>query len=77
MILGRACVLVAGGIALGLPAAVATLRAVASFLYGVTPSQPTILACVLAIVTVVALSAALIPASRAARTDAWNALRSE
>ena len=77
MILGRACVLVAGGIALGLPVALASLRAVASFLYGVTPSQPTILAGVLAIVTVVALSAALIPASRAARTDAWNALRSE
>ena len=77
MILARACVLVAGGIALGLPVALASLRAVASFLYGVTPSQPTILAVVLAIVIVIALVAALIPASRAARTDAWNALRSE
>jgi len=36
----------------------------------VTPSQPAILVGVLAIVTVVALSAALVPASRAARTDA-------
>jgi len=77
LVLGRACVLIAGGIALGLPVALGSLRAAASFLYGVTPSQPAILTGVLAIVTVVALLAALIPASRAARTDAWNALRSE
>jgi putative ABC transport system permease protein len=77
LVLGRACVLVAGGIALGLPVALGSLRAASSFLYGVTPSQPAILAGVLATVTVVALSAALIPASRAARTDAWKGLRSE
>ena len=77
LVLGRACVLVAVGMALGLPVALGSLRAAASFLYGVSPSHPAILAGVLAIVTVVALSAALIPASRAARTDAWNALRSE
>jgi predicted permease len=77
MVLGRACVLVAVGIALGLPVTLGSLRAATSFLYGVTPSHPAILAGVLTIVTVVTLSAALIPAGRSARTDAWNALRSE
>ena len=54
---------------------VGSLRAAASFLYGVTPGHPAILAGVLTVVTVVALSAALVPAGNAARTDPWNALR--
>jgi predicted permease len=77
MVLGRAFVLVAAGIAGGLPLALGTLGAAASFLYGVTPWQPAILAGVLTVVTVVAASAALVPARSAARTDAWTALRSE
>jgi macrolide transport system ATP-binding/permease protein len=68
-------VLVTIGIAVGLPAAVVALRVVASVLYGVTPWHPAIVAAVLTIVTVVGLTAALVPASSAARTDAWNALR--
>ncbi len=75
LILGRAFVLVTIGIAVGLPAAVVALRVVASVLYGVTPWHPAIVAAVLTIVTVVGLTAALVPASSAARTDAWNALR--
>ncbi len=77
MILGRALVLVALGIAVGVPAALGSLRVVASLLYGVTPWHPAILAGVLAVVTIVGLSAALVPAGQAARTDAWNALRRE
>ena len=75
MVLGRAFVLVALGIAVGLPMALGSLRVAASFLYGVTPGHPAILAGVLTVVTVVALSAALVPAGNAARTDPWNALR--
>ena len=75
MVLGRAFALVALGIAFGLPACLGSLRAAASFLYGVTPWHPAILAGVLTVVTVVALSAALVPAGNAARTDAWHALR--
>ena len=75
MVLGRACTLVALGIALGLPVALGSLRVTASFLHGVTPWHPAILAGVLTVVTVVGLSAALVPAGNAARTDAWNALR--
>jgi predicted permease len=77
MVLGRAFVLVGVGIALGLPLVLGSLRAAASFLYGVTPWHPAILAGVLTVVTVVAVLAALVPARSAARTDAWNALRSE
>ena len=44
-------------------------------LYGVAPWHLGILAGVLTAVTLVAISAALVPASRAARTDPWNALR--
>jgi ABC-type antimicrobial peptide transport system permease subunit len=77
MVLGRAFVLVAVGIAVGLPLVLVSLRAAASFLYGVTPWHPAILAGVLTVVTVVAVSAALVPARSAARTDACNALRSE
>ena len=75
MVLGRALVLVAVGIAVGLPVAQGSLRAATSFLYGVTPWHPAILAGVLTVVTVVVLSAALVPAGNAARTDAWQALR--
>jgi predicted permease len=75
MIIGRALVLVIVGIAFGLPAALGSLRIAASFLYGVTPWHPATVAGVLTVVTVVGLSAALIPAGLAARTDAWKALR--
>ena len=77
MVLGRALVLVAVGIAVGLPVALGSLRAATSFLYGVTPWHPAILTGVLTVVTVVAVSAAVVPARTAARTDACNALRSE
>jgi ABC-type antimicrobial peptide transport system permease subunit len=70
-------VLVTIGIALGVPITLGSLRAAASLLYGVVPWHPTILAIVLTLVAVVALSAALVPAVRAARTDAWNAMRCE
>jgi ABC-type antimicrobial peptide transport system permease subunit len=77
MVLGRALVLVVVGIAVGLPVALGALRAATSFLYGVTPWHPAILAGVLTVVTAVALTAALVPAGNAARTNAWNALRAE
>jgi ABC-type lipoprotein release transport system permease subunit len=69
--------LVATGTAVGVPLALGSLRAAGSFLYGVAPSHPAILAIVLTVVTVVALAAALVPARGAARTEVWNALRSE
>jgi predicted permease len=75
MVLGKASLLVALGIAVGLPVALASFRVAATFLFGVRPWDPAVLAGVLTVVTVVGVSAGLIPAGVAARTDAWAALR--
>jgi predicted permease len=77
MILGRAIVLVGIGIAIGLPVAIGALRIAASFLYGVTPSDPVIVGGVIALLAIVGVSAGLAPARRAARTDSWSALRQD
>lgn len=77
MVLARSSLLVALGSVVGLPAAVGSFRLAATFLFGVQPWDPAILAGVLTVVTVVGLSAGLVPAGNAARTDAWNALRHE
>ena len=77
MVTRRALVLVAAGTAIGLPVALSSLRVAAGFFYGVAPWNPAIVAGTLAVVTAVGLSAALIPARGAARTDAWKALRNE
>ncbi len=75
MVLGRAALLVALGIAVGLPVAVGSFRVAATLLFGVRPWDPATLAGVLTVVIVVGVSAGLVPAGVAARTDAWNALR--
>ena len=75
MVLGRAALLVTLGIAVGVPVAVGSFRVAATLLFGVRPWDPAILAGVLTVVTVVGISAGLVPAGVAARTDAWNALR--
>jgi predicted permease len=77
MVLARVCLLVMLGSAVGLPIALSSSRVAATFLFGVSAWDPAIIASVLTVVTVVSLSAGLIPAGNAARTDAWNALRSD
>lgn len=77
MVLARVCLLVALGSAVGLPIALSSYRVAAAFLFGVGAGDPPIIASVLTVVTVVSMSAGLIPARNAARTDAWNALRSD
>jgi ABC-type antimicrobial peptide transport system permease subunit len=65
------------GLAIGLPAALATSRFVQSFLFQMKPNDP--LALTLASVTllVAALLAGFGPARRASRVDPWTALRDE
>jgi predicted permease len=77
MVLARVCLLVALGSAVGVPIALSSSRVATTFLYGVSAWDPTIIAGVLTLVTVAGLSAGLIPARSAARTDAWTALRSD
>jgi putative ABC transport system permease protein len=67
--------LVAVGVALGLCGALLAGPLAASLLYGVGAADPEALTAAAAIVTVVAILAALIPAARAARVDPAVALR--
>ena len=75
--IGSALRLVAIGVAVGIPAAVASGRIIATLLYGVSPGDPVTLAAVAASMTLVAALAAFGPARRASRVDPIVALRSE
>jgi predicted permease len=76
-VLRQSAMVVAIGSAAGLLAALMTSRALASLLYGVTPSDPSVLAGAVACLFTVALTAAAIPAWRASRVDPLVALRHE
>jgi putative ABC transport system permease protein len=69
--------LVLVGLVIGLAAAAAGGRAVASLLYVVKPLDPLVFAGVVAVFGFVALAACLIPARRASRIDALLAIRGE
>ena len=77
MILRRAFVLVGIGVFLGLPLAFSSLRVAAGVLYGISPSDPMTATAAIVVLTVVGISAGLVPARNAARTDPCNALRQE
>ena len=69
--------LAALGIAVGIGGALLVARGIASLLYGVEPTEPTLLALVAAVVVATAVLASAIPAWRATRVDPMSALRSE
>jgi predicted permease len=77
MVIGGGMGLVATGLALGTGAALALARLIGTLLYGVTATDP--VSFTLAAVTLgsAALAACFVPASRASRIDAAEALRSE
>jgi predicted permease len=64
-----------GGVAIGLIVASVSTRLVASWLYGVGGLDPTTFAAVAVAMIAVALAASWLPAYRASRTDAMEALR--
>jgi predicted permease len=77
MIFRETSFLVALGIGGGLVAIFGLTRLVASRLYGLSPMDPVTLCAAVAILSVVALGAAYLPAARAARVNPVAALRSE
>jgi putative ABC transport system permease protein len=77
LVLGRAASLVAAGLALGVCLALATGRVLTSMLFEIKPADPLTYAGVIAAVLFAGLSAAFVPAWRAARVDPLAALRQE
>ncbi|MGH9481713.1 MAG: FtsX-like permease family protein [Terriglobales bacterium] len=75
LVLGQAAWMVGVGLALGLAGAWAATRVLAGLLYGVSPTDPWVLAATTALLAAVALAAAWAPARRATTTDASLALR--
>src|SRR5262249_33160138 len=70
-------VLLAIGLAVGVPAAIGLGRYVASQLYGIQPHDPSIATATMILLTIVSAAAGLIPAHRASRVDPIMALRYE
>ncbi len=77
IVLRESLLLLALGFTLGLPAALATTRLIATMLYGLTPADPVTIAAALATLTTIALAASFLPARRASRVDPQIALRFE
>jgi predicted permease len=77
LMLRSAMTSVAAGAALGIAGAAASMRLLSSFLFGVTPIDPPAFAIAGALLLVVALVAAYVPARRATRVDPLKALRAQ
>ena len=69
--------LVAGGLVVGVPAALAAAQVIRAQLYGVGPSDPHIFILVSTVLGMVACVAMLMPAIRASRIDPISTLRAE
>jgi predicted permease len=77
LVLRQVVVLAGIGLAIGVPASMATARVVESLLYGVAPTSVAAVAAAAIVMLAVAVGAGLLPALRAARLDPLVAVRSE
>jgi ABC-type antimicrobial peptide transport system permease subunit len=77
LVLGRGLGMAALGIGIGLAGALALTRLLVSQLFGVSPTDPAVLAAAVGTLAAVSAVACLIPALRATRVDPVIALRSE
>lgn len=77
MILRETVAMVAVGVALGIPAALAATRLVSSYLYGLNATDPWTISGSALLMALVALLAVFLPARRAAKVDPIVALRYE
>jgi len=69
--------LLAIGLAIGIPSAIALGRYVSTQLYGIEPHDPVMAGSTVMLLTIVSAAAGLIPAHRASRIDPILALRHE
>jgi len=72
-----ALLLAAVGLAAGVVLALVATRAMATFLYGVEPTDPATLVSVVALLAAVATVACWVPARRATSVDPVSSLRTE
>ena len=77
LVMSEVLVLLAVGLAIGIPAAMASGQFVASQLYGIQARDPWIAGWTVALLTLVSAAAGFIPAQRASRIDPILALRCE
>ena len=77
MVMREVLALLAIGLAVGIPAAMALGRYVSTVLYGIKPSDPYMATSTILLLTLVSAAAGLIPARRASRIDPILALRYE
>jgi putative ABC transport system permease protein len=77
LVMKRGLLLTASGLSIGIAAALALGRIVASLLYGISPSDPPTLLVVGLLLTAIGVLASYLPARRATRVDPIVALRAE
>jgi ABC-type antimicrobial peptide transport system permease subunit len=77
MVTWQGLALMGAGLVVGMGAALAVTRFIASFLYGITPTDGATFAAVAAVMLAAGLVAILLPAGRAARIEPMSALRHE
>jgi predicted permease len=77
MVFGETLLLLACGMAIGVPAAIFASRFLASQLFGLNPGDPITFLIACALMAVIAMAASYMPARRAASVDPMQALRTE
>jgi ABC-type antimicrobial peptide transport system permease subunit len=76
-VLGEALILITAGLLIALPLAGLSSRFISTFLFGLSPMDPTTIIATSALLVFVGVVAAYLPARRAAGIDPLVALRSE
>lgn len=77
LVLARGLVMAGAGLTIGLAGSLATAQLLRSFLFGITPSDPLVVAVSAIVMTLAAMAACYLPARRAASADPVVLLRAE